>query len=252
MNYGEYLQLDKILSAQRPLAENEHDENLFIIIHQVYELWFKQLIFEARYLQSQWNKNIAPKPIKRILTILKTAVSQIDILETMTPLSFHSFRDRLENASGFQSEQFRIFELLMGIKRPIDFYHGSAHFMELIKVEIQKPALFDSFLEMLAQKGFKIPREILNRDYSKPYVGNPEVQEILFQIYKDEMPLADVCELLVDLDEGLQEWRYRHIKMVERTIGNKMGTGGSLGTQYLNSTLFKPIFPDLWVIREKF
>src|ERR687895_48095 len=171
LTYSSYLRLDEVLGAQRPRSQ-EHDELLFIVIHQVYELWFKQLLHEGAMLQERLEEGDTPHALhtlKRILTILKTIVAQIDVLETMTPRQFLTFRDRLEAASGFQSAQF----------------------------------------------------------------GEP----------------AQVCERMIDLDEGVMEWRYRHVQMVRRTIGDKRGTGGSPGARYLATTLLTPAFPDLWAVR---
>lgn len=253
--YSNYLKLDEILSAQEPLSNGpEHDEMLFIIIHQVYELWFKQILHELDYLQERLLNNDTGRllhTLGRVRTILKTLVGQIDILETMTPLEFLSFRDFLESASGFQSAQFRELEFVLGHKREALFNHfpaGSEARQRLTR-RFQQPTLWDAFLHYLARNGHNIPQDLLTRDVTKPIQPSPAVQKILIQIYRQHPILIRVCERLVDLDEGIQEWRYRHIKMVERTIGTKPGTGGSSGVQYLAKTLFKPAFPDLWAIR---
>lgn len=255
LTYGQYLNLDTLLSLQQPRSDDrEHDETLFIIIHQVYELWFKQIIHELEHVQRAMetnNKSDIFQGLKRILTILKTLVSQVDILETLTPVSFSSFRVRLENASGFQSVQFRELEFMLGkrsaavIERMRD--HPD-HYERLVERQHQ-PALWDSFLQLLRLNGLDVPQSLLQRDVSMPCPASPELQTILLEIYRKRSTLMQLCERLVDLDEGIQEWRYRHIKMVERTIGNKQGTGGSAGVQYLKNTLFTPLFPDLWTIR---
>jgi tryptophan 2,3-dioxygenase len=254
MNYQGYLQLDKILSAQKPISPHEHDEMLFIIIHQTYELWFKQLLHESAALKESMLQNDHFKSFagfKRILKILKTLVGQIDILETMTPVSFMSFRSRLENASGFQSWQFRCFEALMGIKNKDRIKHLAESSEEKKTAEkyLHEDSLYDVFLKFLNINGYKIPEDILKRDVTETYEGDARVQDLLLKIYKENKSLSLLCEFFVDLDEGVQEWRYRHIKMVERTIGDKMGTGGSLGARYLKSTLSKPAFTDLWAMR---
>jgi tryptophan 2,3-dioxygenase len=185
-----------------------------------------------------------------VLTILKTMVAQIDILETMTPLEFLSFRDRLESASGFQSYQFRELEFLLGHKRQNVYMHypeGSTARQKLEK-RYYAPTLWDAFLHYLAGSGQAVPEDLLNRDVTEPVRPSPELQQSLIQVYRSQPTLVHVCERLVDFDEGLQEWRYRHVKMVERTIGTKQGTGGA-GVEYLRATLLKPIFPDLWAIR---
>jgi tryptophan 2,3-dioxygenase len=215
LTYSSYLALDEVLGAQRPRTE-EHDEMLFIVIHQVYELWFKQLLHELRYLQRRLEEGETARALgtlKRVLTILKTVVAQIDVLETMTPRQFTTFRDRLDAASGFQSAQFRELEALLG------------------------PPLFDAFLAYLGTQGHAVAPDA--------------VQDALLAVYDEDGPAAQVCERLVDVDEGMQEWRYRHVKMVERTIGDKAGTGGSSGVEYLRRTLFRSAFPDLWAVRSR-
>lgn len=255
VTYSNYLKLDQVLSAQQPLSEGpEHDEMLFIIIHQVYELWFKQVLHELDYLQQRLVNNDTPRALhtlRRILTILKTMVAQIDILETMTPLEFLSFRHRLESASGFQSCQFRELEFVLGHKRRSILLHYSEETTARCRLEIryQQPTLWDAFLHYLAGNDYEVPPELLARDVSQPIEPSPAVQKILIEVYRNNPGLIQVCERLVDFDEGIQEWRYRHIKMVERTIGAKQGTGGSAGVNYLQTTLLKPIFPDLWAIR---
>ena len=256
LTYSRYLQLDRLLSSQQPLSSDpEHDEMLFIITHQVFELWFKQLLHELRALQLAFEKNQLSdifRCLKRVLSILKVMVSQMDIIETMSPVSFNSFRERLESASGFQSAQFREVEFILGLRNPQVFAHYPPGIPERLRLEkgMLTPSLWDSFLLFLQAHGFLIPEELLKRDVSKPLVSNETVQEHLIQIYRDNPLLSQVCELLIDFDEGLQEWRYRHVKMVERTIGVKAGTGGSPGAQYLVSTLLKPVFPDLWEVRK--
>lgn len=256
LTYSNYLKLDELLSIQNPKS-NDHDEILFIIIHQTYELWFKQVLHEMDYIKNLLLKNDLPRSLhtmKRILKILKILVAQIDILETMTPLEFLTFRDRLESASGFQSYQFRELEFLLGYKHPgilKNFEKGSPIRSKLEK-RINEPVLWDYCLKFLQLNDYKIPKDLLERDVTKEYQPNEEIQKILIDIYNNNSSVSQLCELLVDMDEGFQEWRYRHVKMVERTIGTKIGTGGSDGVQYLMHTLFKPFFPDLWIIRKDF
>ena len=255
LTYSGYLKIDELLRLQQPLSDDpEHDEMLFIIIHQVYELWFKQIIHEMEKLQEELvagNTTLALSTLKRILTILKTLVAQVDVLETMTPMSFNAFRERLESASGFQSAQFREVEFLLGQKSPKILRHhppGSPGRRRL-EVLLGRPALQDSLLRYLAGAGYEMPTELLDRDVTRSWTASREVQLALLELYKNDPLRQMVCERLVDLDEGLQEWRYRHVKMVERTIGDKPGTGGSAGAAYLRSTLNHPFFPDLWAIR---
>ncbi len=255
LTYTKYLKIDDLLALQLPLSDDpEHDEMLFIITHQVYELWFKQIIHELADFQaalSQQNLPIALRNLKRVLHILKVLVAQVDIIETLSPVSFRAFRDRLESASGFQSAQFREIEFMLGRRNPNVFAHYPQGLPARKRLEtlLQQPSLWDTFLHYLNDSGYPIPESELTRNVSAPPELNQAVQEQLIKIYKDESLLTQLCEHLIDLDEGLQEWRYRHIKMVERTIGNKIGTGGSGGTSYLYKTLLAPLFPDLWAIR---
>jgi tryptophan 2,3-dioxygenase len=255
LTYGQYLQLGPLLGAQRPLSEGpEHDELLFIVIHQVYELWFKQILHETARLQvalevSETHHALAT--LKRILTILKTLVAQVDILETMTPMSFNSFRSRLDTASGFESVQFRAVEFALGHKRESALHHypeGSAERATLAKA-FEARTVWDSFARYLAGQGFAVPETVSQRDVRQPVEPSEAMQAVLLAVYRQDALISQLCERLVDLDEGMQEWRYRHVKMVERTIGTKTGSGGSSGAEYLRSTLFRPLFPDLWAIR---
>jgi len=255
LNYASYLKLGELLSLQQPKSDGpEHDEMLFIIIHQVYELWFKQMIHELDRLRDRLQLNdheSATATLKRVLTILKTLVAQIDILETMTPVSFVSFRDRLESASGFQSFQFREFEFICGARGRgmLEHHREQPAIQARLEQRWREPTIYDSFLRYLAAKGYAVPAEALQRDVTQPPQARPAVQRLLVDAYRGDPETRQVCELLVDFDEGLQEWRYRHVKMVERTIGTKPGTGGSAGAEYLRRTLFQPLFPDLWAIR---
>jgi tryptophan 2,3-dioxygenase len=184
------------------------------------------------------------------LTILKILVAQVDILETMTPVSFTSFRSRLEAASGFESWQFREVEFLLGHRRrgTVEHHSDTPHGATLER-RMREPSLYSSFLVYLAAQGHPIPDDCLRRDPELPPVEDARIREILVHIYRQDPQAREVCERLVDLDEGFQEWRYRHVKMVERTIGTKPGTGGSSGAAYLRRTLFQSLFPDLWAIR---
>jgi tryptophan 2,3-dioxygenase len=255
VTYVSYLKLDELLGLQQPLSEGpEHDETLFIVIHQVYELWFKQILHELDYLRAMLERGDTPRALhtlKRILTILKVVVAQIDVLETMTPLDFLSFRARLESGSGFQSFQFRELEFVLGAKNPgaLNRYPPGSEPRRRLERRLVEPTVWDAFLKYLAAAKYAIPRELLERDVTKPVESAPALHPILIEIYRTHPLIANLCERLVDLDEGIQEWRYRHVKMVQRTIGTKRGTGGSAGAEYLATTLSKPVFPDLWEIR---
>jgi tryptophan 2,3-dioxygenase len=255
VTYGDYLKIDELLALQQPRSEGpEHDELLFIIIHQVYELWFKELLHEfdrvARLLTAD-ESHRAQHTLKRILTILKVMVAQLDILETMTPLEFLSFRARLEAASGFQSDQFRQVEFLLGAKSEsaIARFPEGSRAREALGRRYEAPTIWDAFLHYLAREGYRIPGAQLARDVTAAPKPSAEIKDVLIDIYRRDPKNAELCERLVDLDEGLQEWRYRHVKMVERTIGGRRGTGGSPGAAYLRETVGRPLFPDLWAIR---
>jgi tryptophan 2,3-dioxygenase len=255
LTYGSYLRLDELLDLQTPVSEGpEHDEVLFIIVHQVYELWFKEILHELQHLQVLLEKGDAARAghtLKRVLTVLKVLVAQIDVLETMTPLEFLTFRDRLETGSGFQSFQFRGLEFLMGQKRrsAVDHYREGTRAHRLLAELFERRTIWDSFLRYLAAAGHDVPAAALERDVREPVVASTELQAMFIRLYRTDVENAELCERFVDLDEGVQEWRYRHVKMVERTIGARPGTGGSAGAEYLRKTLFRPAFPDLWEIR---
>jgi tryptophan 2,3-dioxygenase len=257
VTYTTYLKLDELLELQQPRSEGpEHDEMLFIVIHQVYELWFKELLHEldhvARLLERD-KPSHAQHTLKRILTILKVLVAQLDILETMTPLEFLSFRTRLEAASGFQSDQFRQIEFVLGAKSAsaIARFPPESRAYEALTRRFQEPTVWDAFLRYLSREGYPIPAAHLTRDTTTIVEPSPDIQNVLLEIYRRDTKNTEICERLVDLDEGFAEWRYRHVRMVERTIGVKPGTGGSSGAAYLRTTVGANLFPDLWEIRAK-
>lgn len=269
VTYTSYLKVDELLALQQPLSDGpEHDELLFITIHQVYELWFKQILHECAALQvalGEGNTHRSLALLGRIRTIMKTCVAQLDILETMTPLQFNSFRGRLSSASGFQSAQFRELEAVLGRRdqagadaTPGTGMAMAAHLVPgsaartRVEEAMRRPSLYDSALKYFNSRGHEIPAEVINRDVTVGYQPNEKVQDVLLEAHRKDPEANMVGEALVDLDEGLQEWRYRHVKMVERTIGAKMGSGGSSGAGYLSSTLFRPVFADLWAIRSRF
>lgn len=251
LTYGGYLRLDRLLDCQEPRT-GAHDELLFVIIHQVYELWFKQILHEAELLQRRLEDGDSAGTLgtgRRIVKILKTVVGQLDVLETMTPRQFATFRDSLGTSSGFQSAQFRRIEAVLGRRR---FPSSDLRDDEDLRAAIGRRSLMDSLMRYLSAHGFAIPEAALERDPSEPWKADQAVQDALLKVYSDESgPAVEVCEALVDIDEGIQEWRYRHVKMVERTIGAKLGTGGSAGADYLRNTLFVPAFPDLWEVRSQ-
>jgi tryptophan 2,3-dioxygenase len=257
VTYNRYLHIDELLALQQPRSVGpEHDELLFIVIHQVYELWFKELLHEldrVRTLLGSDDAARAQHTLKRVLTILKVLVAQLDILETMTPLEFLSFRARLEEASGFQSDQFRQLEFVVGLKTEaalLRFPPGSRA-RQALERRLEEPTLWDAFLRYLSREGYPVPNSYLQRNVRLPIDPSDEIQRLLVDVYRRDPKNSELCERLVDLDEGIQEWRYRHVKMVERTIGTRPGTGGSTGATYLRTTLSRPLFPDLWEIRTR-
>jgi tryptophan 2,3-dioxygenase len=257
LTYASYLDLEKLLTLQNPRSTPaEHDEMLFIIIHQTYELWFKQLLHEFEKIKRDFSAGdlfAAIHSFKRARTIMKTLVAQIDILETMTPSSFSSFRDRLDTASGFQSVQFRELEFLLGYKRQAAIAHLKPDFpgYERLQQRLTERTVIDHFYDFFSTRGAKIPDDLKKRDLSQTNVADERVQAEILRLYKNSPEVSILFELMTDFDEGLQEWRYRHIKLVERTIGAKHGTGGSPGVPFLKESLFKPIFHDLWAIRHQ-
>jgi tryptophan 2,3-dioxygenase len=268
VTYTTYLKVDELLSLQKPLSDGpEHDELLFITIHQVYELWFQQILHELRALQPALEVGDTHRCLAllgRVRSIMKTCVQQIDVLETMTPLQFTSFRDRLSSASGFQSAQFREVEAVLGRRDHAGAEAKSGSGMKMaehlvpesparlrVEAAMSRPSVWDSALKYCHVRGHEMPSDVLARDVRVAWEPRDDVQAVLVSLHHTDPESSMVCEALVDLDEGLGEWRYRHVKMVERTIGRKLGTGGSSGVGYLASTLFNPVFPDLWAIRSQ-
>ena len=258
LTYATYLRLEQLLALPQPLSHpEEHDELLFIVIHQVYELWFKLLLHELDKIARDFAANDlfgAIATFKRVRTVMKTLVGQLDILETMTPMSFSGFRSRLDTASGFQSIQFREIEFTLGLKRADllrTFEPRTPGYADLER-RLHAPSLVDRFYEFLEHRGVAVPPELRAREVTLPASPSEAVQDGLCALYREQPEVAILLELMTDFDEGLQEWRYRHVKLTERTIGNKTGTGGSSGVEYLKRTLFKPLFEDLWAIRSRF
>jgi tryptophan 2,3-dioxygenase len=257
LTYASYLKLDDLLKLQQPRSSPpEHDEMLFIVAHQAYELWFKLQLHEFEKICRDFRANRPYDVIatfKRVRTIMKIMVEQVDILETLTPVSFNSFRDRLDRASGFQSVQFRELEFLLGYKRAdmLRFHKSGTAAYEALTRRLNEPSVIDAFYDFLEKQGVTIPAQLSQRDRALPTEANEVVEEGILRLYKTKPDLEILFELMTDFDEGFQEWRYRHIKLVERTIGSKRGTGGSLGVEFLKQSLFHPIFPDLWAIRHK-
>jgi tryptophan 2,3-dioxygenase len=257
LNYSSYLKIPELLELQVAQSDPaEHDEMLFIVIHQTYELWFKLMLHEIDKIKSDLSAGdlySAIATFERARTIMKTLVSQLDILETMTPMSFTSFRDRLDDSSGFQSTQFRELEFLLGYKREeaLRYLPADSPGRAAAARRLQEPSVVDHFLDFLEAHGADLPADARSTDVTAATVPSEAVQRALLRMYKSRPDLVILFELMTDFDEGLQEWRYRHVKVVERTIGAKRGTGGSPGVEFLKRSLFMPVFPDLWAIRHE-
>ncbi|WP_342377556.1 tryptophan 2,3-dioxygenase [Myxococcus stipitatus] len=256
--YGEYLQLDRLLTAQVPRSQPpHHDELLFIIQHQTSELWMKLLIHELgaciRYVQAD---RLEPsfKIFARVAHIQRMLFEQWSVLETLTPNEYLEFRDALGPASGFQSWQYRALEFLLGNKDVNalgPFRHQPELHGELERL-LQSPSLYDEFLRYLARKGHAIPEDHARRDWRQPYEKSPAVVEVFRRIYEDidaHWDAYEMCEKLVDTEERFQLWRYRHMMTVMRIIGFKQGTGGSSGVGFLRKALDLRFFPELWDVR---
>jgi len=236
-------------------VSGEHDELLFIVVHQAHELWFKELLHELAELQRQLvigESFPALRTLQRALAIVRVVISQIDVIETLTARQFAAFRSRLGTSSGFQSAQFREIEAVLG-RRDSKMLQGIPERADRDRVEaaMNRPSVFDSLLAYLDVQGYQLPADGLYRNVRLPAQPTRQVQDVLLRVYCDDAAPAQVCELLVSLDESLQEWRYRHIKMVERIIGARPGTGGSTGAAYLYKTITEPAFPDLWAMRSR-
>jgi tryptophan 2,3-dioxygenase len=261
-SYGGYLRLDRLLDAQQPVSRGtddapRHDEMLFIIQHQVSELWMKLMIHELRAAIAHVRADaLEPcfKILARVKLIQKQLFEQWAVLETLTPSEYEAFRPALGTASGFQSAQYRAIEFLLGNKQAVIldvFRHEPATFAELDAL-LHAPSLYDEFLRLLARRGLPVPRASLVRDVTKPYVRNADLVPVLARIYEDSeqwWDAYDMCEKLVDVEEAFQLWRFRHMKTVERIIGYKPGTGGSSGVAFLRRALEHSFFPELLDVR---
>ena len=256
LTYAGYLQLPTLLAAQRPVTDH-HDEMLFIIQHQVTELWLKQLIHELRSAIELIGSDDLPPALKRlarIKAIQKQMFEQWSVLETLTPVEYVQFRDALGKSSGFQSPQYRTVEFLLGNKNPqmIKVFDHDPVLHDGLQADLQSPSLYDAFLRFLARRGHAVPEDVLERDLAEPYVTHAGVVEVFRRIYAEPHTFWDayeMCEELVDVEESFQLWRFRHLKTVERIIGHKTGTGGSSGTKFLEKALQLTFFPELKEVR---
>ncbi|MCA1020796.1 tryptophan 2,3-dioxygenase [Halobacillus litoralis] len=259
MTYGEYLRLDELLESQKPLSSH-HDEMLFIMIHQVSELWMKLMLHELQAaIRSIQNDDMQPafKMLARVSSIQKQIIHAWDVLATMTPSEYMEFRDQLGQASGFQSYQYRMIEFSLGYKTNavLKIYRKDKKLHSRLEEAYKQPSLYDVTLEQLAKAGFDLDPEVLERDYTRMYEQNSTVEAAWACVYKDVdryWHLYQLAEKLVDLEDSLQQWRFRHMKTVERIIGHKKGTGGSTGVGYLKKVLDHRFFPELWDVRTHF
>ncbi|MCP1123939.1 tryptophan 2,3-dioxygenase [Bacillus sp. 3103sda1] len=258
MTYGEYLQLDSLLSSQKRLSDH-HDEMLFIVIHQASELWMKLILHELEAAnESIKNEKLAPafKMLARVSKIQSQIIQSWDILATLTPAEYIEFRDSLGQASGFQSYQYRMIEFALGYKTPhvLKIYEKDEELHARLHKALHTPSLYDVAIQTLAKEGFPINPNVLQRDITQPYEADATVEAAWLEVYSDVKKYWDLYQLaekLIDIEDWLQQWRFRHMKTVERIIGHKMGTGGSSGVSYLKRVLDQSFFPELWNIRTK-
>jgi len=262
LSYGGYLQLAQLLAAQQPLSGRDgtpvrHDEMLFIVQHQVAELWMKLMIHELRAAIAHVRADaLEPcfKILARVKLIQKQLFEQWAVLETLTPSEYEAFRPTLGTSSGFQSAQYRAIEFLLGNKqaRVVEVFAHDAPVHAELTALLESPSLYDEFLRHLHRRGLPVPPERLTRDFTLPYESHPQVVQVFKTIYDDPShwwDAYDMCEKLVDVEEGFQLWRFRHMKTVERIIGHKTGTGGSSGVTYLRRALDQAFFPELIEVR---
>lgn len=256
MSYTDYLGLDAILSAQHPRS-TAHDEMLFIIQHQVSELWMRLALHElgaAREVLASGQMRPAFKMLSRVARIFEQLNNAWDVLRTMTPSEYTRFRAALEESSGFQSWQYRLIEYAVG-NRNLSMLRPHAHRADLsaaLEAELAKPSLYDVAIRALARAGFDIPAEVLERDLRQPWAPHPAVEAAWLAVYTEpeaHWELYELAEKLVDFEDYFRRWRFNHVTTVERIIGFKRGTGGTAGVQYLRRMLEVELFPELWHLR---
>ncbi|KMK77858.1 tryptophan 2,3-dioxygenase [Alkalihalobacillus pseudalcaliphilus] len=256
MTYGEYLNLDKILSGQNRLSDH-HDEMLFIVIHQVSELWMKLILHETTAAIDSIQKGdlqTSFKQLARVSKIQSQIIQGWDVLSTLTPAEYMEFRDSLGQASGFQSYQYRLIEFALGYKTShiLKIYEKDEELHQMLVKAYEAPSLYDVSIQALAKAGLPINPQLLNRDYTKAYEPDDSVKDSWLEVYRNVDKYWDLYQLgekLVDIEDWLQQWRFRHMKTVERIIGFKVGTGGSSGVNYLKRVLDQRFFPELWDLR---
>lgn len=256
LSYGDYLMLEQVLSAQRTLTE-AHDEVLFIVIHQVQELWMKLIVHELRSAMGLLEQGVidpALKMLTRVCRAQEQMASSWEVLKTMTPAEYLEFRSSFGRASGFQSYQYRLIEFLFGNKQPFmmrPHQHKPAHH-KLLEEALQAPSLYDLALRLVAAKGLNIPDSVLKRNYAEGYQPSDPVREAWLRVYRhteQHWDLYYLAEKLVDVEDNFRRWRFNHLITVERIIGYKTGTGGTAGVPYLKRALDIVLFPELWQVR---
>jgi tryptophan 2,3-dioxygenase len=256
LSYSQYLNLDKLLDAQHPLSY-QHDEMLFIIIHQVSELWMKLCLHELNTtVDCVRRDDLGPtfKMLSRVSTIQQQLLQSWDVLATITPYDYSAFRNTLGKSSGFQSPQYRMLEFLIGNKHAetIEVFRADPPAYEMLERALRAPSLYDEVLRLLSRRGLDVPPGAIDRDFTQPYQASKQVAAAWLSVYHNsvkEWDLYELAERLVDLDYKFQLWRFAHVKTVERIIGYKRGTGGTAGVSYLTKALELKFFPELWTIR---
>jgi tryptophan 2,3-dioxygenase len=256
MSYGDYLGLDALLGAQKPLSD-AHDEMLFIVQHQTSELWMRLALHElgaAREAIAADRLQPAFKMLTRVARIFEQLNGAWDVLRTMTPSDYTTFRDALGQSSGFQSHQYRLIEFAVG-NRNRAMVRPHAHRPDLLatlEAELARPSLYDTALGALTRAGVAVPDEVLGRDFAAPYTAHEGVKAAWTQVYRDperHWLLYELAEKLVDFEDYFRRWRFNHVTTVERVIGFKRGTGGTAGVAYLRRMLEVELFPELWAVR---
>jgi tryptophan 2,3-dioxygenase len=260
MSYGAYLGLDQLLTAQHPRSQPpQHDELLFIIQHQTSELWLKLMLHELRSARSLIAADeLAPalKRLARVKQIQNTLTGQWSVLATLTPSEYAEIRPFLATSSGFQSWQYRAVEFLLGNKNPdmVQVFGHDPVARDLLEGLLHEPSLYDEFLRFLSRRGYAVPAELLDRDFSQPYHLHEQLVDTFASVYAapaEHWGVYETCEELVDLEDNFQEWRFRHLQVVTRTIGHKRGTGGSSGVDFLRRALDLTFFPELYAVRTR-
>jgi tryptophan 2,3-dioxygenase len=258
LTYGRYLHLDELLAAQHPVSRPEaHDELLFIVQHQTSELWLKLALHELTSACDDLAGDDVPLALKRLARVKhvqKQLIEQWSVLATLTPTEYQRFRGSLGSSSGFQSYQYRALEFLLGAKDPamLDVFADDEAARTLLTAALDRPSLYDEFLRLLARRGHPVPDDVLTRDVRTPHREDPRLVEVFRAIYDAPERVWDVyetCEELVDIEDNLQLWRFRHLKTVERTIGFRTGTGGTTGSSFLRRVLDLSFFPELYAVR---